>query len=87
MLRFALGALLIVMLARAFWAVVDGVVEGATGRPKSGGGRRAGQQPPTKLVRDPVCGTYIVPNPSLSVARGGATVYFCSDRCLKSYRA
>lgn len=82
MLRFALGALLIVMLARAFWKVVDGVVEGATGR--SRGGRAA--QTPTRLVRDPVCGTYIVPNPSLSVVRGGATAYFCSDRCLQSYR-
>ena len=87
MLRFALGALLIVMLARAFWAVVDGVVAGATGRPKAGAGRRSAGNAPTKLVRDPVCGTYIVPNPSLSVARGGTTVYFCSDRCLKSYRA
>ena len=85
MLRFALGALLIVMLARAFWKVVDGVVEGATGRPRSSGGRTSAA--PTKLVRDPVCGTYIVPNPSLSVVRGGNTAYFCSDRCLKSYRA
>ena len=87
MIRFALGALLIVMLARAFWAIVDGVVDGATGRPGRGGGRRAGTKAPTKLVRDPVCGTYIVPNPSWSVTRGGVTVYFCSDRCLKSYRA
>lgn len=83
MLRFALGALLIVMLARAFWKVVDGVVEGATGRPRPGG--RA-TKAATKLVRDPICGTYIVPNPSLSVVRGGATVYFCSDRCLQSFR-
>ena len=87
MLRIALGALLIIMLARAFWAVVDGVVEGATGQRRGGGGRRATGQTPTKLVRDPVCGTYIVPNPTWSVARGGATVYFCSERCLKSYRA
>lgn len=88
MLRVALGALLIIMLARAFWAVVDGVVEGATGkRQRGGGGRRGPSQAATKLVRDPVCGTYIVPNPSLSVVRGGTTVYFCSERCLKSYRA
>ncbi len=82
MLRFALGALLIVMLARAFWRFVDSVVEGAGGR-----SRRRPSSAPTKLVRDPVCGTYIVPNPSLSVAHGGTTAYFCSDRCLKSYRA
>lgn len=81
MLRFALGALLIVMLARAFWRVVDSVIEGATGRPR----QRTGNAP-TKLVRDPVCGTHIVPNPSLSVVRGGTTAYFCSDRCLNSFR-
>ena len=82
MLRVALGALLIILLARAFWKVVDGVIEGATGRrrvPRPG-------SVPTKLVRDPVCGTYIVPNPALSVVRAGSTHYFGSDRCLQSYR-
>ena len=84
MLRFALGALLIVMLARAFWRLVDSVIEGATGRSRS---RQRPGTVATKLVRDPVCGTHIVPNPSLSVVHGGTTAYFCSDRCLKSYRA
>jgi YHS domain-containing protein len=81
-LRFALGALLIVMLARVIWKMVDGVIEGATGRrrtPRQGG-------TPTKLVRDPVCGTYIVPNPSLSIVKAGTTAFFCSDRCRESYR-
>ena len=82
MLRFSLVALLIVMLARAFWRLVDSVIEGATGRSRQRPGTVA-----TKLVRDPVCGTHIVPNPSLSVAHGGTTAYFCSDRCLKSYKA
>jgi YHS domain-containing protein len=83
MLRFSLVALLIVMLARAFWQLVDSVIEGATG----GSRQRPGTAAATKLARDPVCGTHIVPNPSLSVVHGGATEYFCSDRCLKSYRA
>jgi len=81
-LRLALGALLIILLARAFWRVVDGIVEGVTGRPRQAGSGRA----PTRLVRDPVCGTYIVPNPSLSSARAGTTAYFCSERCRESYR-
>jgi len=81
-LRVALGALLIILLARAFWKVVDGVIEGATGRRRVPGPGRV----PTKLVRDPVCGTYIVPNPALSVVHAGSTNYFCSDRCLQSYR-
>ncbi len=85
MLRLALGALLIIMLARAFWKVVDGVVEGATGRRRT---PRPGGVPatPTKLVRDPICGTYIVPNPALSIVKAGTTAYFCSDRCRESYR-
>jgi YHS domain-containing protein len=81
-LRLVLGGLLVIMLARAFWKVVDGVIEGATGRPRA---QRAGRAP-TKLVRDPVCGTYVVPNPSLSIVKAGTTAYFCSDRCLETYR-
>lgn len=81
MLRFALAALLVMMLARAFWRFVDSVIEGATGR-----SRRRPTASPTKLVRDPVCGTHIVPNPALSIVKGGTTAYFCSQRCLQTYR-
>ena len=81
MIRFLLLAILFIMVARAFWKLMDSVIEGSRGTPP---GRR-GQAPPVKLVRDPVCGTYVPPRPALSVTASGTTQYFCSERCLKDY--
>ena len=68
------------MVARAFWRVIDGILEGASGRPRRQ--VRSGM----KLVRDPVCGTYVVPSSALSLSSGGSTHYFCSEVCLAKYR-
>jgi YHS domain-containing protein len=73
--RFILLAILLMLVARAFWRVVDGVIEAAGGResrvPKSA----------VKLVRDPVCGTYVSPGSALSLTAQGQTQYFCSEKC------
>jgi len=72
------------MIARAFWRVVDGVIEAA------GGTRRGNGRSPVravKLQRDPVCGTFIAPGNALTATRGTTTVYFCSERCRDEYRA
>ena len=83
MIRFLLLALLIILVARAFWKLVDSIIEGARGG--AAGGRRA--SPAVKLVRDPVCGTYVPARAALSITAAGATHYFCSERCLKEYKA
>jgi YHS domain-containing protein len=81
-LRYLLLLVLAVIVARMFWRLVDGVIEGATGRrPRSNQVRQG-----TKLMRDPVCGTYIVPNAGLSLTSGGSTHYFCSEACRAKYR-
>ena len=36
---------------------------------------------PMKLVRDPVCGTWVSPRESLGLRAGNTTHYFCSDAC------
>lgn len=83
MLRYLLLLVLFFIVARMFWRLVDGIVEGVTGpRP---GSRQV--RPGTKLVRDPVCGTYIVPNTTLSLTSGSSTHYFCSEGCRSKYRA
>ena len=82
MLRFALILILIVFIARAFWRVVDGLLEGLTGRrrarPTSGG---------VAMVRDPVCGTFVLPDRALMLADGSQPVFFCSADCRDRYRA
>ena len=37
------------------------------------------------LVRDPVCGTYVVPASALSAGSGAATKFFCSEDCRRTY--
>ena len=79
MIKLLLDAILILVVARAFWRVIDGILDAAKG-PDSGA-------TPVKLVRDPVCGTYVAPGAALSLTAGGTTHYFCSEECRAKYRA
>jgi len=81
-IRFLLLAVLFIMVARALWKLVDSIIEGSRG----GAGGRRGQVPAVKLVRDPVCGTYVPPRAALSVTAAGTTHYFCSEECLHQYQ-
>ena len=83
MLRYALIMILIVFVARAFWRVLDGVVEGVTGPRRQGGVPQRGVQ----MARDPVCGTYVIPDRALSLSEGRTQVFFCSASCRDKYRA
>jgi YHS domain-containing protein len=80
-LRFILLAILLLLVARAFWRLVDGIMEAAGGSP-----RRRGASPAVKLVRDPVCGTWVAPKAALSLAARGSTHYFCSEQCREQFR-
>ena len=82
MLRFILLALLFSLLARAFWRVMDGVIEAARGAQP---GHRSGSARAVRLVRDPVCGTHVPPRAALSLTSAGSTHYFCSEACLREF--
>jgi len=47
----------------------------------------AGSMQSVHMERDPVCGTYVVPERSISVDDGAGRVYFCSAACRDKYRA
>ncbi len=81
MIRFVLIAVLILLIARAFWRVVDGILEAAGGTTRSRAKTSA-----VKLVRDPVCGTYVAPGAALSLTARGATHYFCSEQCRSKFQ-
>jgi YHS domain-containing protein len=86
-IRFILIAILLLLIARIFWKVIDNVLEAAGVTSKRG--RRAGsppRAPAVRLVRDPVCGTHVAPNAALSLSAGGTTHYFCSQKCHDEYR-
>jgi YHS domain-containing protein len=78
-IKLLLYAILILVIARAFWRVIDGILDGARGDER--------QTTAVKLVRDPVCGTYVAPGSALSLSAGGTTHYFCSEECRAKYRA
>jgi YHS domain-containing protein len=83
-LRFVLFLVLSVFVARAFWRLVDGIVAGASSR----GGPRAGvPDRGVQMVRDPVCGTFVLPDRAVSLVDGRTRVHFCSDACRDKYRA
>jgi YHS domain-containing protein len=82
--RLALFVILAFFVARALWRLLDGIIEGATGgsRGRGGQGPRRGVQ----MVRDPVCGTFLVPDRALTLVDGRTQLFFCSDACRDTYR-
>jgi YHS domain-containing protein len=81
-IRFLLLGILFLVIAQTFWRLVDGIVSGATGDSR----QRRTIKRSMKLVRDPVCGTYVAPKQELSLTAGGATHYFCSEKCRRQFR-
>jgi len=81
--RVVLFVILSVFLARAFWRMLDGIIEGYSGRPPSSNVLGRGVQ----MARDPVCGTYVVPDRAVAITDGRQKVFFCSAVCRDKYRA
>lgn len=82
MLRFVLLPILYILVARAVWRLVGGIVDGLTGQPRQGVPERG-----VHMVRDPVCGTYVVPERAVAISDGRAQVFFCSTACRDTYLA
>jgi YHS domain-containing protein len=75
-----LEIIVLLLVIRAAWRIVGSMIA------ISAGSRRttATREPrPVKLVRDPVCGTYVSPDSALS----DGPHYFCSDKCRDEYRS
>ncbi len=84
LVRFLLLGLLFVLIARSFWTFVGSIVEGASGPPR---GRSRTPDRGVAMVRDPVCGIFVVPSSALALTEGGRALYFCSERCRQAYQA
>jgi YHS domain-containing protein len=83
--RLILFIVLGIFVARAFWRLVDGIAAGVRGGPVRGKGQAPARG--VQMVRDPVCGTFVLPNHALMITDGRARVFFCSDACRDKYRA
>ena len=81
--RFLIWSLLLLVVWRALRSLFAGIVQGASAPPPPPAA------PPEKgelMVRDPVCGTFVLPSRSVSERDRSGTHYFCSDRCRQAYQ-
>jgi YHS domain-containing protein len=79
MTKLILWAVLIVLFVRSLWRLLRGVIEGA------GYARDPTPQASVGLVRDPVCGVFVVPGQALTSGTGSTVRYFCSEKCRKEW--
>ncbi|MQA29518.1 MAG: YHS domain-containing protein [Luteitalea sp.] len=82
MVRLVLYAVLLILFVRAALRLWHGLAEGVSGSP-----RGDASTPAVQMARDPVCGTFVVPERSLTLSVGGQQLHFCSAACRETYRA
>ena len=74
-----LRIILFLIVVRLIWRFVRAVLEGA-------GYLQKPSHPSVGLVRDPVCGVFVVPANALTLGSGMETRYFCSEKCREEWR-
>ena len=90
MLGVVLDVLFTAVAIRAIWKLLQGVMVGMSGGDERRRSQSAPDGPPARgvqMARDPICGTYVVPERALSIRDAHGLVYFCSDACRDRYRA
>jgi YHS domain-containing protein len=75
-----LRIIVILIILRLLWRMIMGPMR----RPRGERGER-GKKGSLPLVRDPVCGTYLLPDRAIKVGAGDQAVYFCSEACRARY--
>ncbi len=71
---------LFLVVVRLIWLFVRGLLQGLA--PEEARERKARAVP---LVRDPVCGKFVVRARALTSGTGESTQYFCSEQCRDHY--
>ena len=78
-LRLLLFAILAFVLWRVGGRLFKGIIDGM--------GYRSPHWKPESLglVRDPMCGRFVLPSKALMSGTGADTRYFCSEKCRQDY--
>ena len=74
---------LLLFVFRAAGKLWGGIQEGL--HPPAGP-RGEALPPRVHMARDPICGTFVVPDRAVSLSVGRDVVYFCSAKCRDAYR-
>jgi hypothetical protein len=78
-LRALLELIVILLVLRAAWRMIGSMVAISAGARRT---TATGEPNPVKLMRDPVCGTFVSPDSAIS----DGSNYFCSEKCRSEYR-
>ena len=81
MIRLIIWLVLLLIIGRIVWRFMYAIFEGA-GMLKEPQDR---ERKAVKLVRDPVCGVFVVPSQALTSGSGISTRYFCSEKCRQQW--
>ena len=78
MLGWVLRLILFFIVVRAILRFVRGIAQGMSASSDA-------ERTAVGLVKDPVCGTYVVPARALTAGSGSQTRFFCSERCREAW--
>ncbi|MDQ3071007.1 MAG: hypothetical protein M3R55_14920 [Acidobacteriota bacterium] len=81
MIGWILRIVIALIILRLLWRMIAGPFR----RPRHERQRKG--HPSMPLVRDPVCGTYLLPGRAVRSGSGDDTLYFCSETCRDKYAA
>jgi YHS domain-containing protein len=82
--RFLVWAMLVLVVWRAVRRLLAGIAQGAsTPRPRPPAAPDKGEL----MVRDPVCGTFVLPSRAVALRDKTGTHHFCSDACRQAYQS
>jgi YHS domain-containing protein len=75
-----LEIIVLLLVIRAAWRMVGSMIKVSAGTRRTDA---SGEPRAVKLVRDPVCGTYVSSDSAISDGKN----YFCSEKCRDEYRS
>jgi YHS domain-containing protein len=75
-----LEIIVLLLVIRSAWRMVGSMIKVSAGTRRTDA---SGEPRAVKLVRDPVCGTYVSPDSAISDGKH----YFCSEKCRDEYRS
>jgi hypothetical protein len=83
LLRAVLELVLLLLVVRAVWRLIGGIAQGMTPPAR----RQQNGEPAVHMVRDPVCGTFVLPDHAVTASDGTRRIHFCSAACRDKYRS
>lgn len=83
--RYLIWFVFLFFVVRAVRNLLAGIVQGAS--PPRPPGPRVPPEKGELMVRDPVCGTFVLPSRSVSLNDRTGTHHFCSETCRRSYQS